>query len=311
MSHPGSDQWRHDHWGTPCNPKLVGASIGDVIIRVEDRAVVAFRALDAVIDHFRYGVRPAYPDGDTGAYNCRHIGSDPNRPWSAHAWGIAIDINWRDNPDGSRLQHNFPPGFIDAVHAIRTVEGVPVWKWGGDWDRDPNTAHSYYDAMHFEVIATPTQLAAGIDPATLPPQEDDVITKHSPEALIEQWQHTVSRLLFESGGGWEGGGTAHERNGSHLKPDGVWGTKTQDAVVEALKRTEGVLRHPLYNPDPANITGITYAFVADAIVLLRNPAATQESGPSTAELDERYAPAEHAHDERYAGRIHPHKVTVE
>ena len=53
-----------------------------------------------------------------------------------------------------------PRGMVDEIEAIRTTAGLPVWEWGGDW-RTPDT-------MHYEIAASPAELAAGIartDPA--------------------------------------------------------------------------------------------------------------------------------------------------
>lgn len=129
--------------------------------------------------HKPYDPRDVDP-GDSGMYNCRHIGNDPDRPWSTHAWAGALDANWRTNPDGSRLITDMPVAMRDDLHALRTKSGAPVFRWGGDWDRDPRTDHSYYDAMHWEIAATPAEIASGIlDPGSPrnpgPRKEDEMV----------------------------------------------------------------------------------------------------------------------------------------
>lgn len=139
--------------------------------------IPAYRALDDVLRrwHFDGGI------GDTGAYNPRPItgGTD----WSLHAFGpgdrftfwfgptvttaLAVDIDWQNNPYGPRLVTNMPRGMVDEIKAIRTNNGKQVWGWGGDYSKNK-------DAMHFEIVCTPADLATGIranapGPAPAPP----------------------------------------------------------------------------------------------------------------------------------------------
>lgn len=132
--------------------------------------IPAYRALDDVFRRWQFDAG----DGDTGAYNPRPItgGTD----WSLHAYGpgdqytfwwglkvttaLAVDVDWNNNPYGPRLITNMPRKMVDEIEAIRTTAGLPVWEWGGDW-RTPDT-------MHYEIAASPAELAAGIartDPA--------------------------------------------------------------------------------------------------------------------------------------------------
>ncbi len=105
--------------------------------------------LAAVMEAHGYYIRPA----DTGAYNCRKIaGTDV---WSNHAYGAAVDVNWQSNPRASHLITDMPPAMIRAIEAIETVDGIQVFRWGGRYSNSP-------DAMHFEVMVTPEQLARGI-----------------------------------------------------------------------------------------------------------------------------------------------------
>lgn len=71
-----------------------------------------------------------------GSYNCRTIAG--SKKLSAHAYGLAIDINASKNP------HTFPPqGLVtnmpQAFVSLFTSNG---WGWGGNW-------RSSKDAMHF------------------------------------------------------------------------------------------------------------------------------------------------------------------
>lgn len=82
---------------------------------------------------------------DTGAYNCRPIAGTHTA--SNHSWGLAIDINWEENPQSSNFTSHIPP----AVVAMWNDCG---WFWGGFY------AHSTPDTMHFEYIGTPASVAA-------------------------------------------------------------------------------------------------------------------------------------------------------
>lgn len=78
-----------------------------------------------------------------GGYVCRPMkrtdGSLSDTP-SNHSWGLAVDLNWRDNGFGSGASTNLPPSVI----ALWERNG---FNWGGRW----NTP----DYMHFEFAGTP------------------------------------------------------------------------------------------------------------------------------------------------------------
>jgi hypothetical protein len=108
-----------------------------------------------------YGPEEAEPsDGDvTASFECRQsvpspcVGGSRSGRWSNHAYGLAIDLNPRENPyvgcgrtrdptraaylDRSRLR----PGMVTpaVVRAFRTIG----WGWGGDW------SGATKDYMHF------------------------------------------------------------------------------------------------------------------------------------------------------------------
>lgn len=145
-----------------------------------DRFIDAWTALDRVLAAHRYAPRQA----DSGAYNCRPITGGTG--FSLHAYGpgsrfsfwngttmataLAVDINWTTNPYGPRLVTDMPRAMIDDVYKIRTRSGAQVWRWGGYY-----TANK--DAMHFEIVCGPADLATGIDWTTVAdpgdPEEDE------------------------------------------------------------------------------------------------------------------------------------------
>lgn len=155
---PGGSDWRRVYWWACDKADLVVVSlVPGVKIQVARAAVPAVWELGARFRLHSYEVRP----GVTGAYNCRpQTGS--NTVMSSHAYGIAVDVNWDTNPyNRVKLVTDMPRAMIEDIEAIRTTAGVQVWRWGGDWDGRPETPHSNYDAMHFELVATPAQLLGG------------------------------------------------------------------------------------------------------------------------------------------------------
>lgn len=128
-----------------------GATLSGLNVRVFE----AFQALNEMMRSSGYVPRANAPGAwETGAYNCRKItnGSD----WSLHAYGIAADINARTNPYGKSLITDMPFAMVEAIKAIRTGKGVPIFRWGGDYSRNK-------DAMHYEVVASPDEMEAGVD----------------------------------------------------------------------------------------------------------------------------------------------------
>lgn len=145
-------------WAPACAPASTRTTValnGEGRITVDRRTVPAFLALDTCLRHHNYRTRRA----DTGAYNCRKITGGTG--YSLHAYGIAADLNWQTNPYGRRLVTDMPRRMVDDILAIRTVGGHRVFRWGGDYTTNK-------DAMHFEVVASPAELAGGIDMRSLP-----------------------------------------------------------------------------------------------------------------------------------------------
>jgi prefoldin subunit 5 len=143
-------------WGPHCTTGgrlLVTMPVGNqgARITVDSRAVPAFKKLDEIFSRHNYLIRKV----DTGAYNCRLItgGTD----WSLHAYAIAGDFNWQTNPYGPNLVTDMPPEMIRDIEALRTKRSKKqVFRWGGRYSGNK-------DAMHFELIVTPAELAEGIE----------------------------------------------------------------------------------------------------------------------------------------------------
>jgi D-alanyl-D-alanine carboxypeptidase len=108
-----------------------------------------------------YGSKSGRPaDGDvSGSFECRQsvpspcVGGSASGRWSNHAYGLAIDLNPRENPyvgcgrtrdrassrytDRSRLRKGMVTPAV--VRAFRSIG----WGWGGDWTGQTK------DYMHF------------------------------------------------------------------------------------------------------------------------------------------------------------------
>lgn len=171
-------------WAPACSPDLVRVTLWTgVRITVRAGTEAAWAALDAVMK--RHGYRPR--KGVTGAYNCRPITGGSN--YSLHAYGIAADVNWDTNPYGPVLVTDMPPAMVAEIEAIRTVSGATVFRWGGRYAGNK-------DAMHYEIVCTPAELATGIrgiappvapaPPTKVPDPSRPPAHKEAPVPLIVQ-----------------------------------------------------------------------------------------------------------------------------
>jgi len=137
-------------WSPPCVGPFARVPLnGGSFITVRASTVEAWLALNEVLVRWAYEATPP----DVGAYNCRTITGGTG--YSLHAYGIAADINWGANPYGPTLVTDMPSGMIDDIKAIRTNSGAGVFRWGGDFSGNK-------DAMHFEIVASPAEIASGI-----------------------------------------------------------------------------------------------------------------------------------------------------
>jgi len=216
-------------WAPACKPK------GRVLID-------AFAALDAVLKRHGYAPRR----GDTGAYNCRKITGGSG--YSLHAYGpgdrftfwngvaistaLAVDINWQSNPYGKRLVTDMPAGMVAEIKAIRTGNGKQVWRWGGDYSGNK-------DAMHFEIVCTPADLATGVKGTAAASGSGiphDVLRRgdKGPKVTAVQWTLTFLGHPVVVDGDYGPATTAAvgafqracNTLGATLTVDGVWGPQT-------------------------------------------------------------------------------------
>jgi hypothetical protein len=108
-----------------------------------------------------YGPRAGRPaDGDvTESFECREAAASPctgkatTGTWSNHAYGLAVDLNTRENPYVGCGQSRDPTAqsYRDRTHRRRGMVGAKViaafaavgWDWGGAWSGNTK------DYMHF------------------------------------------------------------------------------------------------------------------------------------------------------------------
>ena len=171
-------------WAPACTPPFARYTLhGGGVVTVDVLVVDALKALNAVLIDWDYRTRRA----DTGAYNCRQITGGTN--YSLHAYGIAVDLNWTTNPYGHHLITDMPIGMIEAIEGIRTAGGVQVWRWGGRYRGNK-------DAMHFEVVASPAELARGIQSQTTTNTERLIVTPED-ERKIQAMLDTQGNRIIE------------------------------------------------------------------------------------------------------------------
>jgi hypothetical protein len=112
---------------------------GDIRVTVRAEVAEMVRHLLEATDRL-YNLK----SGETGAYNCRPI-AGTSKP-SNHSWGLAIDINWNDNPYSYTFHSEIPP----KVVAMWNDCG---WYWGGFYS-------NRHDTMHFEYVGKPSDVAS-------------------------------------------------------------------------------------------------------------------------------------------------------
>ena len=94
---------------------------------------------------------------NTSGYNCRRVPGSTS--WSAHAYGLAVDVNPLENPEivggkvlppagaAFRDRSRRAPGMIHAGDAVVRAFAAIGWRWGGYW-------RSLKDYQHFSATGT-------------------------------------------------------------------------------------------------------------------------------------------------------------
>ena len=215
------------------NPMIYGKSVGGVA----RPAVDAFLALEAALKATGYRANSRW------SFNCRTIGKSTK--YSLHSYGIAIDIDPRENPftAGDPYSGKLKRRHVDAVLGIKNTRGQSIWSWGGKW-RKP-------DRMHFQINRGPNDLevdwatVAGSargsirtpDEATtvgLEVEEDNVLTRGATGAAVTHFQ---KRLMA-----WNGAALPkHKADGDYGEETIEWVKTYQTAAeLEVTGNIDGV-----------------------------------------------------------------------
>jgi D-alanyl-D-alanine carboxypeptidase len=142
---------RVSYWGFDRKPR-----VGSVVVRADvARDIVAvFRRLYAArfpirrlrtIDAYKGRDSASLAADNTSAFNCRYAIAPGPKRWSAHAYGLAIDVNPVENPYLDRGLVR-PPAGRRYLNRSRVRPGMAVpggvlvrafaaigWSWGGRW----------------------------------------------------------------------------------------------------------------------------------------------------------------------------------
>lgn len=172
-------------WPNCQTGKTVAVTYEDhkVVVRREVAQMVA--VLFEITDRLGYDVNPRGQVNQTWGFACRAIRG--TKTASNHSWALAIDMNSLANPMQSSFKSNIPPNVVRAWESCR-------WYWGGRYGNRP-------DAMHFEYVGTPAQVAgdlararsilAGLKPQSPKPQ------KNPSDNLTEEEMATLDEILAE------------------------------------------------------------------------------------------------------------------
>jgi hypothetical protein len=110
----------------------------------------------ALARKFRPNADPNTKRSVTASFNCRPVvtPAGPGSTFSMHAYGLAIDVNSRQNPyvaaDGyvrNRYARAYRdraqdlPGMIHAGDVVVRAFAAIEWEWGGDWTGGKDYMH--------------------------------------------------------------------------------------------------------------------------------------------------------------------------
>lgn len=116
---------------------------------------------------------------------------------SNHSWGLAVDINAQDWPQGQRKRR--PPQWIVDIFEFWG------WEWGGDWS-NPDPMHFEYRGSRAEARWTVAALAASYiegkpvpAPPTVPPSVPPPVQLEDDDMPILRNHHDGSWWLYQGG----------------------------------------------------------------------------------------------------------------
>ena len=170
---------------------------GHYIGTVPPQMVEPYRMLESAL------TATGYVPESVWSYNCRTIAGSTKK--SLHAYGIAVDIDPHENPQGGSSDPwacKLTPEQVKAVTDLRS-NGKQLWTWGGLWGS--------HDRMHFQINVGPDDTPTS---GTTPPTSERVFTVE----VIKGIQQALKDAKFDPG-----------------PVDGVWGPHTAGAFSDMCK----------------------------------------------------------------------------
>jgi hypothetical protein len=131
------------------------SAVGDVVrvFRRLYRARFPIRRLRPV-DAYRGVDERSLAADNTAAFNCRYAIAPGPKRWSAHAYGLAIDVDPVENPyveSGGRVhpragraylnRKRIRPGMAYRGGVLVSAFAAVGWQWGGRWTGAPDYQH--------------------------------------------------------------------------------------------------------------------------------------------------------------------------
>jgi hypothetical protein len=138
-------------WPNCQTSKIVKVTNGDHSVNVRREISELILTLFKITAKLGYDINPPNQVNQTWGFACRAI-ANTHTP-SNHSWGLAVDINSMTNPYSFTFKSDILPA---AVHAWE----VCGFYWGGRYTKK-------FDAMHFEYIGTPSDVAGHLAKAKL------------------------------------------------------------------------------------------------------------------------------------------------
>jgi hypothetical protein len=139
----------HRHLGSLVANRRVTADVITVFRRLY-RARFPIRRM-VPVSGYRGSDDASMAADNTSGFNCRRVPG--SRRWSAHAYGLAIDVNPVENPFlvGGRVlppagrrfldRTRSRPGMVLAAGVVVRAFAAVGWAWGGRWRGTPDYQH--------------------------------------------------------------------------------------------------------------------------------------------------------------------------
>ncbi len=155
---------------------MIGYAGSSSQVVVDRRVLIAFQLLAQIFVANELTILTA--SGKVAPRRVKNGSTDPNRPWSNHSWGTAMDINhhvlkagsnpkWSiyNNPNITNAERQKYLNVYRDTSSIRAKDSsgkytIPVFKWGQYFT-------NFYDPMHWQVCCTAKDLARGVTNVSL------------------------------------------------------------------------------------------------------------------------------------------------